>query len=144
MQSLLKLSFRTISLILILSIALFSSEVFAQNGLRIYDDYGGSGGNASQSDNSNDDTFLYVMGGLVIAGILVYALVIKKDKKAPEDSTKSTESKLKISELDSYNSPEQELQKVKDKIPVDIFMGIRNNEAVMNDKTYLLGLRVKL
>ena len=144
MQSLLKLSFRTISLILILSIALFSSEVFAQNGLRIHDVPGGSGSSSNQSDNSNDDTFLYVMGGLVIAGILVYALVIKKDKKAPEDSTKSTESKLKISELDSYNSPEQELRKVKEKIPVDLFMGIRNNEAVMNDKTYLLGLRVKL
>ncbi len=144
MQSLLKHSFRTISLILILSIALFSSEVFAQNGLRIYDVPGGSGGSSNQSDNSNDDTFLYVMGGLVIAGILVYALVIKKDKKAPEDSTKSTESKLRISELDSYNSPKQELQKVKEKIPVDVFMGIRNNEAVMNDKTYLLGFRVKL
>lgn len=132
------------SLILILSIALFSSEVFAQNGLKIFDVPGGSGGSSSQSDDSNDDTFLYVMGGLVIAGILVYALVIKKDKKAPEDSTKSTESKLKISEMDSFNSPEIELQKVKDKIPVDVFMGIRNNEAVMNDKTYLLGLRVKL
>jgi len=132
------------SLILILSIALFSSEVFAQNGLKIFDVPGGSGGSSSQSDDSNDDTFLYVMGGLVIAGILVYALVIKKDKKAPEDSTKSTESKLKISEMDSFNSPEIELQKVKDKIPVDVFMGIRNNEAVMNDKTYLFGLRVKL
>ena len=38
----------------------------------------------------------------------------------------------------------KKLQKVKDKIPVDLFMGIRNNEAVRNDKTYLLGLRVKL
>ena len=144
MQSFSKLTFRTISFLLILSITIISSEVFAQNGLRIYDVPGGSGGNTSQSDNSNDDTFLYVMGGLVIAGILVYALVIKKDKKAPEDSTKSTESKLRISELNQSISREQELQKVKDKIPVDLFMGIRNNEAVMNDKTYLLGLRVKL
>jgi len=143
-QSLIKLSLQTISFILILSIASLSSEVFAQNGLRVNDVPGGSGSTSSQSDNSNDDTFLYVMGGLVIAGILVYALVIKKDKKAPEDSTKSTESKLRVSELNVFSSPEQELQKVKDKIPVDLFMGIKNNEAVINDKTYLLGLRVKL
>ncbi len=144
MLSLAKLSLQTISFILILSITSFSSEVFAQNGMRINDQIGGSGNNSTQSDDSNDDAFLYVMGGLVIAGILVYALVIKKDKKAPEDSTKSTESKLRVSELDNFSSPELELQKVKEKIPVDLFMGIRNNAAVMNDKTYLLGLRVKI
>jgi hypothetical protein len=142
--SLAKLSLQTISFILILSIASLSSEVFAQSGLRINDQIGGSGNNTTQSDNSNDDAFLYVMGGLVIAGILVYALVIKKDNKSSEDSTKSVESKLRVSELDSFSSPELELQKVKEKIPVDLFMGIRNNEAVMNDKTYLLGLRVKI
>jgi len=143
-QSLVKLSLQTISFILILSITSLSSEVFAQSGLRINDQIGGSGNNSTQSDDSNDDAFLYVMGGIVIAGILVYALVIKKDTKAPEDSTKSTESKLRVSELDNFSSPELELQKVKEKIPVDLFMGIRNNEAVMNDKTYLLGLRVKI
>lgn len=144
MQSLVKLSLQTISFILILSITSLSSEVFAQSGLRINDQIGGSGNNSTQSDDSNDDAFLYVMGGIVIAGILVYALVIKKDTKAPEDSTKSTESKLRVSELDNFSSPELELQKVKEKIPFDLFMGIRNNEAVMNDKTYLLGLRVKI
>jgi len=143
-QSLIKLSLQTISFILILSITSLSSEVFAQSGLRINDQIGGSGSNTTQTDNSNDDTFLYVMGGLVIAGILVYALVIKKDKKAPEDSTKSTDSKLRVSKLDKFSSPELELQKVKEKIPIDLFMGIKNNEAVINDKTYLLGLRVKL
>lgn len=144
MQSLVKLSLQTISFILILSIASLSSEVFAQSGLRINDQIGGSGNNTTQTDNSNDDAFLYVMGGLVIAGILVYALVTNKDNKTPEDSTKSIESKLRVSELDNFSSPELELQKVKEKIPVDLFMGIRNNEAVMNDKTYLLGLRVKI
>ena len=117
MLSLAKLSLQTISFILILSITSLSSEVFAQSGLRINDQIGGSGNNSTQSDDSNDDAFLYVMGGLVIAGILVYALVIKKDKNAPEDSTKSTESKLRVSELDNFSSPELELQKVKEKIP---------------------------
>ena len=143
MQSLLKYSFQTITIVLIVSISILSSELYAQNSLRIFDVPGGSGGSTTQSDDSNDDTFLYVAGGLIIAGILVYALVIKKDNKAKEDTTSSLKSNLILSESNVFNSAE-EVQKIKDKIPVDLFLGIRNNEAVMNDKTYLLGFRVKL
>ena len=143
MQSLLKYSFQTITIVLIVSISILSSELYAQNSLRIFDVPGGSGGNTTQSDDSNDDTFLYVAGGLLIAGILVYALVIKKDKKTEVDTTASLNSNLILSEANDFNSAE-EVQKIKDKIPVDLFLGIRNNEALMNDKTYLLGFRVKL
>lgn len=143
MQSIFKISFQTIAFSLILSVAIFSSDVFAQSGLRINDEIGGGGGSTTQTDEGNDDTMLYVMGGLLIAGILVYALVIKKDKKTDVDTTGSTESKLKLSELNNFNSVD-ELQTIKEKIPLDLFIGIRNNEAVMNDKTYLLGLRVKI
>jgi hypothetical protein len=142
-QSFLKISFQSITLLLIISISILSSEIYAQNSLRIFDVPGGSGGSTSQSDQSNDDTALYVVGGLLIAGILVYALVIKKDKKTGEDTTASVNSNLRLAEANGFN-PAEELQKVKEKIPVDLFLGIRNNEAVMNDKTYLLGLRVKL
>jgi len=142
-QSFLKISFQSITLLLIISISILSSEIYAQNSLRIFDVPGGSGGSTSQSDQSNDDTALYVVGGLVIAGILVYALVIKKDKKTDTDTTASVNSNLRLAEANGFN-PAEELQKVKDKIPVDLFLGIRNNEAVRNDKTYLLGLRVKL
>lgn len=144
MQSLPKISFQTISLILIFSVSVLSSEVFAQNGLSIFEDYGsGSGGSTNQSDDSNDDTALYVVGGLVVAGILVYALVLNKDKKAPEDTTSSTNSNLKLSNVSGLGYNEK-IQKVKEKIPVDLFMGIRNNEAIVNDKTYMFGVRVKL
>ncbi len=80
---------------------------------------------------------------LLIAGILLYALVFKPDKKTDTDTTASLNSNL-IYSKQMILIQREELQKVKDKIPVDIFLGIRNNEAVMNDKTYLLGLRVKL
>ena len=143
MRSLLKISFQAIYFILIFSIAFLSSETFAQNGLRIFEDIGGGSNTTTQTDNSNDNTALYVVGGLVVAGILVYALVLNKDKKAPEDSTASTNSNLNLSEVSGL-SFDEEVQKVKDKIPVDLFMGIRNNKAVVNDKTYLLGVRVKL
>jgi hypothetical protein len=142
-QSFLKISFQSITLLLIISISILSSEIYAQNSLRIFDVPGGSGSSTTQSDENNDDTALYVVGGLLIAGILVYALVIKKDKKTEKDTTASVNSNLILSEVTDFNSVE-EVQKIRDKIPVDLFLGIRNNEAVRNDKTYLLGLRVKL
>jgi hypothetical protein len=119
-------------------------ETFAQNNLRIFDVPGGSGGSTTQTNDSNDNTAIYVVAGLVIGGILLYALVFKPDKKAESDTTASLNSQLIYSEAHGYDSTNEELQKVKDKIPVDFFLGIRNNEALMNDKTYLLGLRVKL
>jgi len=142
-KSLLKISFKSISFILILSIAVLSPDTFAQSGLRIFEDIGSGSNTTTQTDDSNDDTALYVLGGLVVAGILVYALVLNKDKKAPKDTTASTNSNLKLSNVSEIGYKE-EIQKVKDKIPVDLFMGIRNNKAIVNDKTYLLGVRVKL
>lgn len=142
MQKLFKLLLNTITFILMISIFTLQSESLAQSNLRIFDVPGGGSG-TTQTEDSNDNSTIYIVGGLLIAGILVYALVLKKDKKVDTDTTASLNSNLIYSEANVLDTAE-ELQRVKDKIPVDLFLGIRNNEAVMNDKTYLLGLRVKL
>jgi len=129
--------------VLMVSILTLQSESFAQSNLRIFEEPGGGGSGTTQTEESNDNSTIYIVGGLLIAGILVYALVLKKDKKVDTDTTASLNSNLIYSEANDLDTTE-ELQRVKDKIPVDLFLGIRNNEAVMNDKTYLLGLRVKL
>ena len=143
MQTIIELPFSFITFILMISIFTLQSESFAQNNLRIFDDIGGSG-SSSQTEGSNDNTAIYVVGGLLIGGILLYALVLKPDKKAETDTTASLNSQLIYSEVNRFDTTNEELQKVKDKIPVDLFLGIKNNEAVMNDKTYMFGLRVKL
>jgi len=142
-QKLFKLLLNTMTFVLMVSILTLQSESFAQSNLRIFEEPGGGGSGTTQTEESTDNSTIYIVGGLLIAGILVYALVLKKDKKVDTDTTASLISNLIYSEANGFNSVE-ELQKVKDKIPVDLFLGIRNNEAVMNDKTYLLGLRVKL
>ena len=143
MQAIFKLHFHILSFILMISILTLQSESFAQSNLRIFEEPGGGGSGTTQTDEGTDNSTIYIVGGLVIAGILVYALFLKKDKKTDADTTASLNSSLIYSEVNGFDSAE-ELQKVKDKIPVDLFLGIKNNEAVMNDKTYLLGLRVKL
>jgi LPXTG-motif cell wall-anchored protein len=140
-KALFKSSFYCLTFILILALA-SPSEIFAQNGLRIYDDIGG-GSNNTEPTTNDDNTFIYVAGGLLIAGIIAYALFVKKDNKPAEtDTTASVDSRLIYSDSNLL-SPDDELMKAKEKIPVDLFLGVKNNEALTNDKTYLVGLRVK-
>lgn len=139
-----KFSFYILTLVLVVSLASLPNESFAQNNLKIFDDIGGGGGSSTQSSSNNDNTFIYVAGGLLIAGILAYALFVKKDSKTESDTTASINSQLIYSASNNVNAAEDNLLQAKEKIPVDFFLGIRNNEVMLNDKTYLVGLRIKL
>jgi len=133
---------KSVATILVLTVTILSSETFAQSNLRIFDVPGGSGSGTTQTDDSNDNSTIYIVGGLVIAGILAYALFFK-EKKAETDTTASLSSPSIYSNISEFDSAEEEFQKVKEKIPIDIFMDIKNDEAVLNNKMYQLGVRVK-
>ncbi len=142
MKNILKYGFFIISLILVLAIAVPQTNCFAQNQLRIFEDIGGGSTSTDGSGNS-DNTFIYVAGGLLIAGILAYAFLVKKDNKEETDTT----SVSTASDLINNNIPEEpffEVTKAKEKIPVDFFFGIINDESALRGKTYLLGVSLKL
>ena len=143
-MSVLKTPFYVIIVLLVFSLASLPANCFAQNNLRVYEDIGG-GGNSSQDPESNDNTFIYVAGGLLVAGIIAYALLIKKDAK-PEvtDSTVSLNSNLIYTEVENPDNLNATITKAKEQIPFDFYFGIRNNEALMSDRTYLFGVSVKL
>ena len=144
MKSLLKYPFYIFTLLLILSIISLPRESFAQNNLRIFDVPGGGSSGSNETSSSNDNTFIYVAGGLLIAGILVYALVLKKDKKVESDTTASIDSRLIYSESKYFNTTQDELLKAKERIPINVFLGFKDNVALLNDKTYSVGLRLRL
>ena len=144
MKATMKFSFYILKLVLVLSLASLPTESFAQNNLKLFDDIGGGGGTSTQSSSNNDNTFIYVAGGLLIAGILAYALFVKKDSKTESDTTAAINSQLIYSESNNVNAAEDHLQQAKEKIPFEVFLGIKNNEALLNDRTYSLGLRLKL
>jgi hypothetical protein len=133
-------------IIVLISFLLASSpaETYAQNNLRIEDRIGGNG-NSSQIPENNDNTFIYVAGGLLVAGIVAYALFLKKDSK-PEviDSTASLNSNFIYAGKENSESLNESISKAKDQIPVDVYMGIVNNNLILNDKIYSLGFRIKL
>lgn len=143
MKLLLTNPFHIFTFFLIISLASLPTQSFAQNNLRIYDEIGG-GGSTGPPTNDNDNTFIYVAGGLLIAGILIYALVLRKDNKAESDTTAALNSSLIYSKSSYFNTSKDDLLKAKERIPFEVLLGVKNNEALLYDKIYSLGLRLKL
>ena len=142
----LKLKIILIAIIsLTFGILLPGATLYSQNYSRIYEDIGGGGsGSGSQSDGS-DNTAIYVVGGLVVVGVIAYMVITKNKKKAKEEADTSSAlnnfNSLDVaSEFDDF---EHEVAKAKDNFPVDFMIGIRNNKAFVSDKTYLMGVSVR-
>ncbi|MBV6419365.1 MAG: hypothetical protein DAHOPDDO_00581 [Ignavibacteriaceae bacterium] len=142
MQTILNFFSKTVAVFLVLAITMLSSETWAQSNLRIFDVPGGGNNGTNQTDEGNDNSTIYIVGGLVIAGILAYALFFK-EKKADTDTTASLSSPSDYSNISRFDSFEEEFQTAKEEIPVDIFLGVNNDKAILNNKIYQLGLRVK-
>jgi len=139
-----KYSFFILIIVLVSSIALPQSSLLAQTNLRIYEDIGGGSGTTSSSSDS-DNSFIYIAGGLLIAGVIAYALFIKKDKKSDKeaDSTQAL-NQLNPAGNELYaNNLDKEITAVKESFPVDILLGIRREDAFISDKTYIMGVSVR-
>ena len=129
-----------VSFVLIFSV----SDGYAQ-GLRINEKPGGSGSTSSSQSNS-DNSFIYIVGGAVIAGIVVYALLNDtSEKKKDKDTTSAVDSeKLLVNSAVTITNKNNKFLQAKDELPVDLFFGIRNDEGIFRNKTYLVGVKVKL
>jgi len=141
-QAILNFFSKTVAVFLVLAITMLSSETWAQSNLRIFDVPGGGNNGTNQTDEGSNNSTIYIVGGLLIAGILAYALFFK-EKKADTDTTASLSSPSDYSNISRFDSFEEEFQTAKEEIPVDIFLGVNNDKAILNNKIYQLGLRVK-
>ena len=139
-----KYSLFTLIIILVSSLALPQSSLLAQNNLRIYEDIGGGSGTGS-TDGDSDNTFIYIAGGLLIAGVIAYALFFKKENKQEEesDSTQALNILNRTGNEFYSNNLEKEITSAKESFPVDILLGIRREDAFISDKTYLMGVSVR-
>ncbi len=85
---------------------IFSSPGYAQEFYKVSDKIGGSSGSTGQAqDNSNDNTTLIIIGAAVIAGVLVYKLVLDKDEPKKDEKKDSTSNQsLLIRQLNKSNN----------------------------------------
>ena len=116
---------------------------YSQNVFRIEDKIGGGGSSGTVQTDNSDNTLLYVAAGALVAGVVVYAVLLNKKKKEKPDTTASANglnNRLMANSFDDFNS---EVTKAKDNIPINVFLGIKDEKTFKGNKTYLMGVSIK-
>lgn len=124
------LSMFTLSAIFIIAVSF--SNINAQS--RIMEDIGG-GGTAQNVDPKSDNTLLYVAAGLVVGFVIYHALFVKPKADAKSKEEGKEEEKKSLT---------QELQEFQNEVPVQLHLGINNNQYMYNQKQFVMGLSFRL
>lgn len=141
--------FRTVVITILLSfsfqVILLSPVAYAQSIEQANEDIGG--GSSSTSDGSgSDNTFLYVAAGVIIIGLIVWKVISDKKKPKTDDNTKtdSTKTSSKDYFYKNLSNKESELQKIRDQMPVELFLGWKTVQQNVPCENFSLGLKFKL
>lgn len=126
-----------ITLIVFLSLSITVNDTYSQTLFKINEGIGGGGSTNTSVSESNDNTMLYIVGGAVVAGIVVYALIKDKKEKPKDDTTAVI---LNDDFLEKQLTLNDKIQKYKSQIPIDISLGIQNNFIDKEEKRYFVGL----
>lgn len=123
-------------LLLILTIAL-SGLGYSQQLNKIYEDIGGGSGSTNSAVESDDDYTLYIVGGLVVTGIVVYALMRDKKENPTDDTTSAILNDDFLAKNLSYNDRVANMQS---QIPINISVGVQKDKAFRDERRYYVGL----
>ena len=96
------------------------------------------GSSSSDSDNGNDG--LYIGIGLAAAALIGYVLYTKFKKSDDEDSSKTEQASIQNLMRTKKDSFANKVQEFKEKLPVDLYFGIKNQSATIPDRTYSVGI----
>lgn len=125
-----------------IQVVLLSPDSYAQGHLRVYEDIGGGGTTGQTQDSGGSTTTLIIVGGIVIGAILLYTLVLQKDKSVKEEKQDSTSSQsiLLKSQTGLFSGKVSEtLRKVKE-IPVNLYLGYREVDPVLPERKFVMGI----
>ena len=143
-HSIYKISMPSLLIIIFVCYAIFSSpDSYAQGFYKINDKIGGNGSSTSQPENTSDNsTTIIIIGAAIIAGFLVYKLVLNKDTSAKvekKDSTSSDESSL-IKPIDESNNITLSAMKKLQKMPVNFFVSIQKPDILIPERKFIMGI----
>jgi hypothetical protein len=133
-------------LIFAFEMILFSPSVYSQSINRIDENFGGSGSNTTSGDSQNDNTFLYIVAGSIVVGLIVWKVFLdKKEPKTKNDvKTDSTKASLDAIFYNNLSEQDSEPHRIQDQIPFEIFLRLKNNGQGIPEKNLSLGLKLKL
>jgi hypothetical protein len=121
----------------------FSPEIYAQGMSKINDLPGGGSGSTSQNQDTggNDSATLLIVGVVIIAGILVYKLVIDKDEPKAEEKKDST-SNQSLLIRDSASKKNQLTSAVRkmEQLPVNLYVGIQQAGIILQERKLIFGV----
>ncbi|MBK7629619.1 MAG: hypothetical protein IPJ23_02665 [Ignavibacteriales bacterium] len=111
---------------------------FGQQFNKIKSDIPGGGtGTTNTQVESSDNTLLYVVGGAVVVGIVVYALMHDKKEKSTKDTTAAI---LNDEYLDQNLSLNEKILNAQSQIPINISFGMLREKSCSDEKRYFIGL----
>jgi hypothetical protein len=128
----------TFTLFLLISIPI--NNTFSQQLYKSFEVPGGGSGNTSTSVDSKDNTFLYVVGGAVLVGIVVYALLKNKKENPKEDTTAVILNDEFLAKNISFND---KVSNLRSQIPINISIGMQAEGIIKDEKRYYIGLSYK-
>lgn len=120
----------------------YSPHSYAQTLMKSNDVPGGTGTAGQSQDTGGSTSTLLIVGGVIIAGLLIYTLVIKKEK--PEEGEKqdsaSTQSLLPGSNsLLAAGTVSENLRRMQ-QIPVNLYFGFQKANPVLPERKFILGI----
>jgi len=125
-------------MILGLFLSLFICDLNSGQQLnKTFEDIGGGSGSSTTNVESNDDYTLYIVGGLIVTGIVVYALLRDKKEKPTSDTTAVILNEKFLERNLSFN---EKVSNVQSQIPINISFGVQRDKTLKDDKRYFVGL----
>jgi hypothetical protein len=120
---------------------IIAENSFAQQLLGINDEIGG-GGTTTTEVNQSDDSMLYIVGGVVIAGIILYAIFRDKDEIKKETDTTSVLNGN--NDLGTVIESGDSIKSSSYKLPVNFYFNVHRLNNFTDDRKYVFGLRFSL
>lgn len=127
---------------------ILAPRIEAQSIESINGEIGTGGSSTTLDEGSNSGTTLLVLAGVAVAALLIYKFVFYKDKEPvienANDSTNTDSQSMLQKKVYQFGEKNySEANKMKDKLPVNLFVNLNRNKYLRGDSRVSVGLSYK-
>lgn len=120
------------------SVVFSAPEGYSQGFYKVTDKIGGSGSSTGQNGGTSDNSSaLIIVGAAVIAGFLVYKLVLDKDK--PEKDTTSSKETLIFKGINERTNIKNEETDKFQQVPINFYAGLQYPDGLLPERKVIVG-----
>lgn len=131
--------------IIIFSFVVYSTispnQIQAQSFYKLAADDNTSGSGTGGGGSSDDA--IYIVAGIAVAAIVGYA-IFKRTTSSDEDTTQAYSSSVHKLLKNENERFENRIKQAAESVPVNLLFGIKNPSALLPERTYMVGLSLKL